>query len=133
LFLAGACFLHSTGLSLGASLLCLGYLLKNWRRTSSHLITTTFTLLISTHNIVVFGMRAATIVGIATLSICPPEAYDNVTQVPTFRFVSLAGVFKVDGHLDFTNEFGYEILSICVIPVFLWISDAFLASASLLR
>jgi hypothetical protein len=122
----GHVFLHSKGLSLGASLLCLGYLLKNWRRTTSHLITAIFTLLISTYNIVIFGMRTATIIGIVNATICPLKGY----SAPTFFFVSLAAALQLNNHPS-VNGNVYVILSISVIPTFLWISDAFLVSIPL--
>jgi hypothetical protein len=117
---------------LGASLLCLGYLFKNWRRTSSHLITTVFTLLISTYNIVVFGMRTATVIGMVTLLMCPSMA--NVAEEFTFHFVTPGAVLQLNGGpLGVALSPIYGNLSISVIPAFLWISDAFLVGASLLR
>jgi len=110
------------GLSIAASILPLHYLLKNWRKTPSHLIVLAFTSLISSFNIVVFGLRVASIVASVKSILCPGITPPSIAFIlkPIYTIVleddlSLAGLHRI-----------YIGLSLAVLPTFLWISDAFL-------
>ena len=78
----------------------------------------------SSFNIVVFGLRMATIVASVKSTLCPGIAPPPIAFVlkPIYTLVlgnspSLANLQRV-----------YYGLSLAVLPIFLWISDAFLVS-----
>jgi len=103
------------GISLIASILCLVYLLKLWKKTSSHLTVITFTILVSFMNIALFGIRAASV-----------AADIRSLNCPSGGFVSLA-LTPIDNlRASYLGTGGYRGLSLTAVPIFLWISDAFL-------
>jgi hypothetical protein len=127
-------FSTSQGFSLPSSLLCLHYLFKNWQKKRSHLIITVFTILLSTFNIAVYGMRAASVVGgIQPTMVCPSdsEKIGSLSLFFTFWFT------RIPAPLIWSYLNGPEKsialasgLSASFIPVFLWFSDGFVVSMS---
>lgn len=103
------------GISLVASFFSLFFLAKRWKKTSSSLALTAFCLLITSFNIVIFVLKAITIVTKVKSTMCPSRS--NIALDYNLPFTS-----------RFDNSLAYEFLtlSVTIVPVFLWVSDAFL-------
>jgi len=108
------------GISLTAGLLSLHYLLKRWRKTTSHLIVTLFTLVIFSFNVALFALRAATLTATIAKIVCPTAAIETDT------WPLLPSPFNFNTWENTSTSGFVEILTSAVIPIFLWISDAFL-------
>lgn len=93
------------------SFLCLYYLLKYWRRNTSHWATTCFTLLIALYNIAVFAVQV--IAGVTDIgnAFCPMAPFYRPNVLPD-------AVYWIVEDAD-------------LIPTFLIITDTFLVSAIL--
>jgi len=110
------------GLSLAACGLSMFYLLKRWKKTSSHMIVTVFTFVISSYNVALFVMRAVATAASLQDLICP-AAYTLDTSYmlkPKYNGLlsesrDVASNSGVSGPLVFT-----------LIPIFLWVTDAFI-------
>ena len=105
------------------SILSLYYLFKKRQKTASHLIVTGFTIATTAFNIVVIGLRIATIVLYTKATVCPGGAFAGLLA---FQVSSLPSFWD----LSLVNEalFNATQISYSLIPVFLWVTDAFLVS-----
>jgi len=110
------------GISLTASILSLHYLLNKWKKTPSHWIVATFTILICSINIALFGIRAASMAATIRSLNCP---FPTSTRIPPVLYpVDSIQRWIYNDSLALDRAYGF--LSASAIPIFLWISDAFL-------
>jgi hypothetical protein len=119
-------FIHSSDLlvpSLLISLLCLYYLFKN-RKGNIHAIVTGFSVAISSYNCAIFALRWATIIAHGRLSTCP-----NINNLGLF---SAFIVSASNPNNSFDDDQVSPLISDALIPIFLWISDAFLVCYNIL-
>jgi hypothetical protein len=100
------------------------YLLKKRQSNASHVIVTGFTILITAFNVAVFCLKAATIVLSIQATICPMFAEQMAITQVTFQLESLNSWLGNNQVRD--NRF-FKI-SLSLVPVFLWVTDAFLVS-----
>jgi len=120
------------GLSLIPCFISLHYLFRNWKHNISHIVVTVFTVVISAFNIAIFGLRVLTMGTYFLDSLCPSQAGpDGISPALAF---TLTSVFIKFIHLGSPSESSDSFavvsegagLSLSLIPMFLWISDAFL-------
>lgn len=101
------------GFSMAGSTLCLYYLITNWKPATNHYIITTFSVILTSFNIVALVFKAIS-VKLHIISVqCFPDAQSQ-TDIPF--------------QLSFDHLTSNVVLSILFLPLFLWISDAFLVS-----
>lgn len=104
--------------SLIISLMCLYCLFKNRKGAPHHDLTvTSFSIVISSFNLAIFVIKSVTIITHARLSTCPsiPLGEENAFEIGGTSFYN-----------SYANTQISAIISYAFIPIFLWISDAFL-------
>jgi len=105
------------GLSVAVSLVSLHYLVTRWKKTTSHLVVAIFTFFISALNCVIFGLRAGAILVDVTEIVCS----EALLIQPRSAFLLEPRYSGSESQADSDNA-----LSLSLIPLFLWMSDAFL-------
>ena len=103
-------------------MLCLYYLLKNWRSDRAHIIIFGFSLIISTLNTVAFVLKTITVRKHISDISCPA-----IVPTDVFELLSMKG--------DPERSVGKQSLLFTIIfpVIFIWVTDAFLVSDAVLN
>jgi hypothetical protein len=106
-------------------LLCLYYLFKNRKRSSLHATIIGFSIIISFFNLAAFVLRTASIITHTRFPICPQVVW-SIDPVSVFS-LPVVDFTRADIQSTFTKSLdGSTTLSVALLLIFLWFSDAFL-------
>jgi len=107
------------GLSFAASILCLYYLFKKWKKARSHMIVAGFTVFVSSYNAVAFGLKAVAIAEDFRTLTCP-----LALPLATAKWDPRLNLYR--SLLENRNIVLYRTLYLVGVPLFIWATDAFL-------